>query len=291
MKNKLLKSVALFLLLGMLVTAAACRKAPEHAVSSSAAPESSGAADAGASDADTVTLGPIIYEETEPVYDGPAGVLENLRLLYTRNSDTVGWLTIKNGNGVAFIDFPVVQSFDNNYYLRRSFYGGYAHGGTVFLHFRCDPVDLSKNTVLFGHNLKDNSYFAQLLKYNSAAFYESAPIIEYSTLYKKYQFKIFAAFYSTTKFDYIRAVFPAVSIFTAVIDEARARSVLNTNVDVGGDDSIITLSTCAYVTGVDDARFVVMGRLLHDGESVGGCRASANPDALDIRQKYAPKGA
>ena len=50
----------------------------------------------------------------------------------------------------------------------------------------------------------------------------------------------------------------------------------------------ITLSTCAYVNGVDGARFVVMGRLLREGESAAGCYAVDNPGALDIRQNYRP---
>ena len=154
------------------------------------------------------------------------------------------------------------------------------------MHYRCNPVELSKNTVIFGHNLKDHCLFAQLLKYGSASFCNGAPIIEYSTLYNVYQFKVFAAFYTTVKFDYIQPSFDNISDFFAIIDQARARSLVKTNVDVDGSDSIITLSTCAYVDGVDGARFVVMGRLLRDGESTEGCVAVDNPNALDIRQKY-----
>ena len=288
MKKRILRFAALLLLLVTAFAASACRSGQGSASSAPLAPESSEAAEAANADGlVTAKLDPFVEDyDAAPVYNGPAGVLENLRLLYTYNPDTVGWLTVKNGGDIAFLDYPVVQSYDNNFYLRRSFFGGYAHGGTVFLHYRCDPVDLSKNTVIFGHNLKDQSLFAQLLKYNSPSFYDSASIIEYSTLYKKYQYKIFAAFYTTTRFDYIRASYPDDKLFLAVVNQALARSVIKTNVDVDAGDSIITLSTCAYVDGVDGARFVVMGRLLRAGESAGGCRAAANPDALDIRAEY-----
>ena len=288
MKKRILRFAALLLLLVTAFAASACRSGQGSASSAPLAPESSEAAEAANADGlVTAKLDPFVEDyDAAPVYNGPAGVLENLRLLYTYNPDTVGWLTVKNGGDIAFLDYPVVQSYDNNFYLRRSFFGGYAHGGTVFLHYRCDPVDLSKNTVIFGHNLKDQSLFAQLLKYNSPSFYDSASIIEYSTLYKKYKYKIFAAFYTTTRFDYIRASYPDDKLFLAVVNQALARSVIKTNVDVDAGDSIITLSTCAYVDGVDGARFVVMGRLLRAGESAGGCRAAANPDALDIRAEY-----
>ena len=287
MKKRLLKCVALLLAFATAFAAAACKSGGG---ASSAAPESASSVSAedGVSSR-SVDLAPVVDDGLPTVaYDGPDGVLDNLRLLYAYNPDTVGWVRITNSGGVSFIDYPVVQSYDNNFYLRRSFFGGYASGGTVFMHYRCNAVDLSKNTVIFGHNLKDHTLFAQLLKYGSASFYNSAPIIEYSTLYKEYKFKIFAAFYTTIRFDYIQPSYSDARGFFAVVNEALARSSIKTNVDVTFDDSIITLSTCAYVNGVDGARFVVMGRLLREGESAGGCFASDNPDALGITQKYRP---
>lgn len=229
-------------------------------------------------------------ENNDPgfIYTGPEDILENFRVLYMSNSDIIGWISIKKNNGTAFIDYPVVQAADNDKYLRRSFFGDYATGGTIFMDYRCNASIFSKNTVVYGHNMKDNSMFAQLLKYGSASFYNSAPIIDYSTLYQGYKFKIFAAFYTTTAFDYIKVNFEDRKEFLALVSEAKARSVINTNVEVTVDDKIITLSTCAYIDGVEDARFVVMGRLLRDGENAGGCWASENPDALDIRQEYIP---
>ena len=230
-------------------------------------------------------------ENNDPdfIYTGPEDILENFHVLYMQNPDIVGWISIKKNNGQAFIDYPVVQSVDNNHYLRRSFFGDYATGGTIFMDYRCNAANFSQNTVVYGHNMKDNSMFAQLLKYGNASFYNSAPIIDYSTLYQEYKFKIFAAFYTTTDFNYIQVSFSSDrKEFLAVVAEAKARSCIDTNVDVNVDDKIITLSTCAYIDGVEDARFVVMGRLLRSGESVGGCWASDNPDALDIRQEYNP---
>ncbi len=286
MKNRPLRTAALLLALATLLAAAACKSGGG---ASSAAPESvSPVTSEDDGSPRSVELESIVDDGLPAVsYDGPDGVLDNLRLPYSINSDVVGWLTLTNAGGVAFMDYPVVQSYDNNFYLRRTLYGGYASGGTVFMHYRCDPVNLSENTTIFGHNLKDHTLFAQLLKYRSASFYNSAPIIDYSTLYKKYRFKIFAAFYTTVRFDYIRPSYSA-SGFSAVVNEALARSSIKTNVDVAPDDSIITLSTCAYVDGVEGARFVVMGRLLREGESAGGCAASENPNALDIRQPYRP---
>jgi len=237
---------------------------------------------------------PQSYIENEDptfVYTGPSDVMENFHVLYMQNPDIVGWISLKKSNGAAFIDYPVVQSLDNDHYLRRSFFGDYATGGTIFMDYRCNATIFSKNSVIYGHNMKDNSMFAQLLKYGNASFYNSAPIIDYSTLYGEHKFKIFAAFYTTTDFNYIQVSFADRKEFLALVAEARARSVIDTNVDVTVDDSIITLSTCAYIDGIEDARFVVMGRLVRDGEATTGCHAEPNADALDIRAPYEPSQA
>lgn len=229
-------------------------------------------------------------ENNDPgfIYTGPSDVLENFHVLYMQNADIIGWITIAKSNGTNLIDYPVVQSSNNDYYLRRSFFGDYATGGTIFMDYRCGSTIFSKNTVIYGHNMKDNSMFAQLLKFNNASFYNSAPIIDYSTLYEKYKFKIFAAFYTNTDFNYIQVSFADRKEYLALISEAKARSCINTNVDVGVDDTIMTLSTCAYIDGVPDARFVVMGRLLRDGESEGGCWATTNENALSVFDEFKP---
>ncbi len=52
--------------------------------------------------------------------------------------------------------------------------------------------------------------------------------------------------------------------FTGFVEEAKKRSIINTGVSVQPDDKLITLVTCTY--DFDDARLIIMGRLLRENE-------------------------
>ena len=121
--------------------------------------------------------------------------------------------------------------------------------------------------------MKNGSMFANLTKYKSLSFYKANPTIEFSTLYKNSTYKIFSVFVLNASKaddnDYIynisRKNFLNDSDFDSWADEAYQRSLINTGVEVENGDNIITLVTCVY--DFDDARLVVVGRLLREGES------------------------
>ena len=88
--------------------------------------------------------------------------LDKIAAAQAQNSDVVGWLTIPN----TTIDAEVLQKVgDNVYYERRditqkyNWYGCYyADGGNTF----GTRNDLTKNTIIYGHNMNDGSMFADI---------------------------------------------------------------------------------------------------------------------------------
>ena len=114
------------------------------------------------------------------------------------------------------------------------------------------------------------------------------PIIKYSSLYKEYTFKICAVFLSSTQtkddngyfFNYI---YPDMSEGNMVgyIEQVKQRMLYDTGVSLEPTDKVITLSTCIYDYGKNvDTRLVVVGRLLHEGESesIDASLVKDNPD-------------
>ncbi len=215
----------------------------------------------------------------------PDGMNLKYSYLYAVNQDLVGWLKIDNTN----LDVQVVQSEDNSYYLRRDFYKKSSRYGCPYLDFKNDPKYLSDNTVIYGHHMTDGLMFSNLDKYKTLEGYKESPIIEYSTLYETYYFKIFAAFVtnSDTKdddnymFNVMTTDFGTDEKFTSFVDEAKKRSIINTGVSVQADDKLITLVTCTY--DFDDARLVIMGRLLRENEEPTVDTSSAS---LNTAPKY-----
>lgn len=142
----------------------------------------------------------------------------------------------------------------------------------------CDPVNLSKNTSFHGHNFADELLFDELHNYKDPEFFIENPIIEFSTLYADYKFKIIGAFHSNGSsagdngylFYYIAPEFGEQSMME-FYDEIQQRSYIHTGVDVQPTDKLITLSTCSYDFdrggALQNVRFAVIGRMIRDGES------------------------
>jgi len=206
---------------------------------------------------------------------GDDGILEKYRSAYNANNDLVGWIVVPNTS----INHPVVQGKNNEYYLRRSFYGDYQKRGTVFMDYRDHAKPLCKNTILYGHNFLDSTMFADLEKYKDIEFYKTSPVIQFDTIYEKHKWKIVGVFLTNADdkddngytFNYIYP-FMTNDNFEAFMDEVKVRSLYFTNVDVNKNDKILTLSTCTRDmdikgNGETNARFVVIARLVRDGES------------------------
>lgn len=233
------------------------------------------------------------YEETQTNDDTELSAIE---LLLKENSDFKGWITVPNTK----IDNPIYQTGNNDFYLTHNQQKQKSVYGALF--FDCKNVitesETDKNLVIYGHHMKNGSMFANLTKYKQLSFYKQNPTIEFSTLYKKGTYKIYAAFVLNASKaddnDYIynisRKSFIDDDDFDSWVNEARQRSLINTGVDVKNGDNIITLVTCTY--DFDNARFVVMARETREDEesSVNTSKATANPSPKYPKRWYDDRG-
>lgn len=186
-----------------------------------------------------------------------------------KNHDVVGWLYIP----ATDIDNSVLQSFDNSYYIRRDEQRNNSIYGCYFVDCDCPlgtAQELGRNTIIYGHSdLKDSpdgKRFSQLFKFTDEAFAIATPNIYFSTAEQDLVWRVFAAFYTKTTFSYIQSA-PSDTQFERIIQKAREGSLYSYDVDVKGSDKILTLSTCSVKYASDGTgRFVVMARLLRDGE-------------------------
>ena len=85
-----------------------------------------------------------------------------LGALKAQNSDLLGWITIPDTK----IDYPVVHTVDNEYYLNHAFNRNYLRAGTIFADYRNQKnLSRNRNTVIYGHNM--SSVDPSLTKINS----------------------------------------------------------------------------------------------------------------------------
>lgn len=211
----------------------------------------------------------------------PSGIQPNFSPLYDVNSDIKGWIMIPN----TLINYPVVETSDNSYYLSKGFNKDDDRHGTLFLDYRDNISPMSQNLIIYGHEMQDGQMFHAIRNYEKVYFYNSSPIITFNTLYSNEKWKVFAAFIVNTVpsqgyvFNYLITDFSSSNDFISFINEVKARSLIKTSVDVNPSDTLLTLSTCTYE--LPEARFVVMARRVRKGESLDVDKAVINKKHLD----------
>jgi len=177
------------------------------------------------------------------------------------NSDTVGWLKVKGTK----IDYPVVKTTDDFYYLNRNFYKDKDYSGWVFMDYRNNIDELDDNTIIFAHNRYTSGVmFGTLENVSKPNFYnkESNLIISFNTLYKEYKWKIFSFYGIDVTNDYLITVFldDEVKEKEQFFNMLKERSEYDFKTKVTKDDKILTLSTCLD----NNRRFVVHAVLLKE---------------------------
>jgi len=215
---------------------------------------------------------------------GENDILPAFRSLYEQNKDTVGWIKI---DGTP-IDYVVVQTDNNNDYLRTAYDGSYNRNGTIFLDYQSQFNPKGKNIVIYGHNMKTQAMFSTLDEYKTVEYYQEHPIVEFDTLYEKSKYKIFAVVLMDASPDEtgsgdefkLYSQFSNDDSFMNYIDAIRAHSLLDIDVDVQKDDLIISLVTCSY--DIEDGRYAIFARQIRDDESeeVDTSTAKLNEDVI-----------
>lgn len=171
--------------------------------------------------------------------------------------DVVGWLYCPGTK----VNYPVVQSEDNDYYLHRLLNGEYSLGGTLFLDYRNADDFSDWNSIVYGHNMKDGSMFATLPEYMEQDFYEAHSVWYLLTEAQNYEIDLVGGY--VTPADSDTYAFPQDYEGTlALFDQASRKSTFDPieNLEaVGTDERLITLSTCVY--DYENARYVLVGVL------------------------------
>lgn len=177
---------------------------------------------------------------------------KELESLLEINPDTVGWLTVPNTN----IDYPVVKTTDNDYYLDHNYEKKYDYNGWVFMHYYNSTHNLDKNTIIFAHNrFYSGIMFGTLNEVTKDTWYNNTKenLITFNTLYDNMQFEVFSIYKTSITADYLKTTFDSDIEWNNFIKMIRERSMFQSNVNVGTNDKIITLSTCLD----NDTRLVV----------------------------------
>lgn len=166
----------------------------------------------------------------------------NFKDLKLLNDDIVGWLKLEGTN----INYPFVQSNDNEYYLNHSIDKSYNSAGWVFLDYRNNIKNLDKNTIIYAHGRLDGIMFNSLKNIIKNNWYENNNnnIIRISTEYQNTLWEVFSIYNIDTTNNYIQVSFKNNHEFEIFANQLMKRSIYKFNTSINQNDKIITLSTC-----------------------------------------------
>ena len=173
--------------------------------------------------------------------------------LMKQNSDLSGWIVFDN----LPINYPIVYSSDNEYYLTHTFRGNENSAGALFMD-AANKRDFNEyQTILYGHNMKNGSMFGSLKKYKDYDFYKDNAYFTLCTPEVNYRYQIFSCRYVDALDELYTTGFDADEKYQNYLDKMVENSLYDTGVLVSNIDKIITLSTCTYS---DEKRFVVQAK-------------------------------
>ncbi|WP_073184689.1 class B sortase [Anaerosphaera aminiphila] len=186
-----------------------------------------------------------------PEQSGEGAMLLKFEQLFIENNDLVGWIRIPG----TTVDYPVLQFIDNDYYLNKDYHGNKSKAGSVFMDYRNSSDAKGFNTILYAHHMANGFMFGDLIKYKDEKFFIEHPTINFDVLNREWEWEIFSVYVTDVGFYYIDTNFPTKEKKLDFIKSIRERSMFESDVHVGTEDHILTLSTCTYE--FDNARFVV----------------------------------
>ena len=175
--------------------------------------------------------------------------------LKDQNKDITAWLKI-DGLG---IDYPILQSVDNSYYLTHTAEKKSNKQGSVFLDYR-NSYDFSDfYSIVYGHNIKNGKMFGTLPRMKESDYFDRITTGTLYTPLKTYRLEIFAVVVTGPESNFYRYIFPDTASREEFFDMIREYSKQYRDIGVTVKDTLIAMSTCSYE--YENARTIVIARL------------------------------
>jgi sortase B len=197
-------------------------------------------------------------ENIPPVLEVNPKFIELLQI----NTEVVGEIKIEG----TIIDYPVMFSGENQYYLEHDINGGESKYGCAFMDMGNSGAILDENTIISGHSFKnDPVMFGELANYKTKEFFDSHRKIIFNNLYSDMEWEVFAV-YTTPAEWYMFTKFGTFEFYKEFLEYVKENAIFWVDFTPQKDDRLLTLNTCSYE--YDGAHTVVMARLVKKTDNV-----------------------
>lgn len=206
-------------------------------------------------DSETVT------ESAEPEEEIPIDFEE----LWETNPDVYAWIVIPGTD----INYPILQHpIDDSYYLNHNLDGSTGRPACIYTESLNSKDFTDNNTVIYGHNMRNGTMFAQLHKFEDKDFFDEHREIIIYLPDKVLHYKIFAVHNYDDRHLLYSFDFSDKAVYKDYLESIFSIDDMNANIDtemtVTENDKIITLATCVYKK--PSLRFHVQAVLVEKGD-------------------------
>ncbi len=177
--------------------------------------------------------------------------------LLAKNQDTVAFIHMNNTN----VNYPVVQTTDNDYYLTHAYDHSNNEAGWVFMDYRSTLNPLGNNVILYGHGRLNKTVFGSLKNALTPSWQNNKDnyVIWLSTPQENLLYQIFSIYTIQTEGYYLKQDFRSDQEKETWITTMKQRNIAPIDTSVSISDNVLTLSTCENNTG---GRIVIHAKLI-----------------------------
>lgn len=162
--------------------------------------------------------------------------------LLRKNPDTVGWIQVNGTN----INYPIVQTTNNDYYLHHAFDKSPNDAGWVFMDYRNNATTFDQNTIIYAHSRYNGTMFGSLKNILESSWYNDKNnyIIRLSTPTENTMWQVFSVYTIEKESYYITTNFQTEAEYSKFLNTMKSRSNVNFSATINPSDKVLTLSTC-----------------------------------------------
>ena len=202
-------------------------------------------------------------DNSEPQENIETERMKKLKELQKVNSDIVGWIEIEDSK----INYPVLQTTDNDFYVRRNYKKEYSVEGSIFLDKDYNWDLPSTNLLIYGHNNRGSSeMFVDLMNYKEEEYYNTHKTIRFTTNKEDAEYEIIAVFLSRVYYKSEKDVFRYYYFIDAeneqeyneYVQNSKEASLYDIEATAEYGDQLLTLSTCEF--SQEDGRLAVVAK-------------------------------
>lgn len=191
------------------------------------------------------------------------------------NKDVIGWIDIYGTN----IDYPILQSNDNEKYLNTTVFNEFSTAGSIFLDFRNKSDFSDFKNILYGHFMDHGKMFGDISKFKDENFFKNH---KYGILHRKGKKSLGIEIFSLIN---VHALDEKIFLDTldkkSLLKYVHEKKIYIREIEIKEDENLLLLNTCNFSS--TNGRYILVCKLTENIEKNNFLK---NKKSINIFSKF-----